>query len=365
MSQATTSPPTASSMQTLAKSGLFGYLRDGRRVFWYSVEHHDGVSFAVSEFGSTLLTLRTPSRNGRLDSIVLGYSTLDEYIRDNAYIGATVGRFTNRIRAAQFPLENRQIQLTANEGNNHHHGGAVGFSKRLWRGEVIERGNRHAIRMLLDSGDGDEGYPGNLSASVTFFMPDEERLLVEFEATTDKPTPVSMTLHPYFNLSGHAGDVLNHRLQLFAENFLEVQLDGLPTGQLLPVHSTPMDFRRCHAVGERINLPHEQLVRVSGYDHCYTFDKATEDELTRMAFVREVESGRWLEVYSNAPGLQFYSGNFLGDSGVSAMFRPHAGLCLEPQAWTDAPNHPDFPDTILHPGQSYHHRIEYRFGAEG
>ncbi len=351
---------------TPVKRWLFGTLPGEKEVHCFTLGDPTGPSVTVSEYGCTLTSVRMPDRSGNAGEIILGYPQLAQYIGDTDYLGATIGRYANRIAGATCKIGKERIRLSANEGANHLHGGFTGFNKRFWKGEVVGKSNAPSVRLELMSLDGEEGYPGTLRCSATFTFRAERELEVVYEARTDRPTIVNLTLHPYFNLGGPGGEISGHRLSIAAEAYLPICADGLPTGAVEPVEGTPFDFRHPVALGERLEEDAEQLSRANGYDHCWVLGEAY-GTMKPAARVSEPVSGRMLEVRTTAPGIQFYSGNQLGEgerAEGSAGFAARSGFSLEPQSWPDSPNRRKFPRAILNPGDVYIHRIQYVFGIE-
>ncbi|MBM3866632.1 MAG: galactose mutarotase [Verrucomicrobia bacterium] len=324
-----------------------------------------GHEAALCTHGGILVRYLAPDRAGRPGDIVLGYDHLADYLRYNPFLGCLVGRYANRIAGAAFTLDGRPHRLAANDGPNCLHGGRRGFDQAAWRPEVVAGLGGPVLRLTHLSSDGDEGFPGALRVTADHELADDGTLRFTLTATTDAPTVVNLTQHTYFNL-GNTADILGHELQLDAERFLPVDANLIPTGERRPVAGTPFDFRRPTPVGARIAADDEQLRRGRGYDHTYIPGKPA-DTLARHGRVRDPASGRTLEVWSTAPGVQFYSGNFLDGRATGKGGRPHghrAGLCLEPQAFPDSPNQPAFPSCVLRPGETYRHVIEYRPGVD-
>lgn len=321
------------------------------------------MEIALTNYGATLVSCRTPDRHGRVADVVLGYSSVHGYEESSTYFGATVGRYANRIANARFVLDGRACTLTANDGPHHLHGGRRGFDKAVWT--VENAGDAH-VTFALMSPDSDQGYPGCLAVRVTYALGDANDITVDYEATTDQPTPVNLTHHSYFNLRGEgAGDVLDHALLLNAEAYTPVREGLIPTGGIEPVAGTPFDFRRETPIGSRIDAAHPQLRLAGGYDHNYVLDGPS-GQLRTAAMVIEPESGRTIEVATTEPGLQLYTGNFLTGTIVSkagGRYLHRGGLCLEPQHFPDSPNHPRFPDTTLRPGVVFASRTVLRFGV--
>lgn len=336
----------------------YGNLPDGSAASLFTLTNATGMSAAVTDYGALLVSLQVPDREGRIGEITLGFDALAGYLGRHPYFGATVGRYANRIAAARFTLDGKEYCLAANNGENHLHGGIVGFDRVLWEADTFEQDSTAGVCLSRVSPDGEEGYPGNLQVTTTYTLTDMDELRIDFEAMTDRATPVNLTNHAYFNLRG-SGDILGHRVQIAASRYTPVNAALIPTGKLAKVAGTPLDFTAPHPVGERI------AAVAGGYDHNFVLDRKADGELLCAARVEELESGRALEVFTTDPGIQFYTGNFLdgtlvGRGGV--RYQPQAGLCLEPQKFPDSPNQPAFPDSILRPGEMYLHTILFRCG---
>jgi aldose 1-epimerase len=359
---------------TVARSD-FGTLPDGRTVELFTLTNANGIEVRLMEYGGIVLSILTPDRSGALGDIVLGYDDLAGYLEENPYFGALIGRYGNRIGGASFTLDGEHYQLTANETPNQLHGGEVGFDKVLWEGTPIDGEDGAGVTLTYVSAAGEEGYPGRLSVAVDYLLTDADELVIDYRATSDAPTPVNLTHHSYFNLAG-SGDVLDHELMINASQYTPVDVTLIPTGAIAPVIGTPFDFRQPTPIGARIDADHEQLSRGGGYDHNFVLDRLDEGssvssdgalaDMVLAARVSEPLTGRVLEVETTEPGLQFYSGNFLegtisGKGGHVYVYR--SGFCLETQHFPDSPNQPDFPSTILRPGEQYHSRTIYRFGT--
>lgn len=322
-------------------------------LFTQTLANSDGFEVSITNYGGAVTSLKTPDRDGNFGEIVLGFATLDEYVRNPRYFGALIGRHANRIARGRFSMNGVEYQLPCNNGANHLHGGFKGFDKRVW--DMRESGN--TLHLTYYSKDGEEGYPGNLTASVDYTLLDNE-LRVDYRATTDRDTIVNMTNHSYFNLRG-AGTILDHELTLNADHYTPVSEALIPTGEIRSVVGTPMDFRQEKVIGS-------DLEAAGGYDHNFVVNNA-DGSLRLAARLYEPVTGRVLEVFTTEPGIQFYSGNFLdgslmGRSGEA--YEKYTGLCLEPQQFPDAPNHTNFPSTILRPGEEYKHTSLYRFLSE-
>jgi aldose 1-epimerase len=315
----------------------------------YTLANDLGFEVSINTYGGAITSLKTPDRHGIFGVIVLGFDTLDEYVRNPRYFGALIGRHANRIASGKFSLNGVQYQLSKNNGANHLHGGFNGFDKRVWSA----RQDGNTLHLSYFSKDGEEGYPGNLTALVDYTLLDNE-LRIDYRATTDRDTIVNLTNHSYFNLRGE-GTILDHELTLNADSFTPVAEDLIPTGEIRSVEGTPMDFRKRKVIGSHI--PDVQ------YDHNFVLNDWN-GSLRLVARLYEPVSGRVLEILTTEPGIQFYSGNFLDGSLVGKngmVYKKYAGLCLEPQHFPDAPNHPNFPSTLLCPGEEYKQSTIFRF----
>ncbi|MFL5385042.1 MAG: aldose epimerase family protein [Longimicrobiaceae bacterium] len=333
----------------------------------YILDAGTGVTVAVLDYGAIVQSIRVPDRDGRIADVVLGYDTVAEYERDRFYLGTVVGRYAGRIGGAAFTLDGMRHALSANDPPNHLHGGFRGFGKVTWRARELEDGGRAGVVLEHTSPAGSEGYPGNLDVRVTCTLSPDHVFAVEYRAVADRPTPVNLTQHSYFNLAGEgSGDVLDHELTIHAKSFTPLDARLLPTGEIAPVAGTPLDFRAPRRVGERIGADDEQLRIAGGYDHNFVID-GEPGALRPAARLADAASGRVLEVFTTEPGMQLYTGNFLdGTAGKHGhRYGPRAGLCLETQHFPDSPNQPGFPSTILRPGAEYRSRTEFRFSVEG
>ena len=324
-----------------------------RNGFVYTLTNSLGFEVSITNYGGAITSLKTPDRNGHFDDIVLGFETLDEYVGNPRYFGALIGRHANRIARGRFSLNGIEYQLPCNNGANHLHGGFRGFDKRDWT--VREDGN--TLHLTYFSKDGEEGYPGNLTAFVDYTLLDSE-LRIDYRATTDRDTIVNLTNHSYFNLRG-AGTILDHELTLNADHFTPVCSDLIPTGEIRAVEGSPMDFRNGKAIGSDLDA-------AGGYDHNFVLNDR-DSTLRSAARLYDATTGRVLEILTTEPGIQFYSGNFLDGSFTGKngfVYEKYTGLCLEPQHFPDAPNHPNFPSTVLHPGEEYKQTSIYRFSYQ-
>lgn len=338
----------------------FGRLPDGRTVKRFELKNRHGMSARIITYGAILTELRVPDRTGQFTNVVHGFDNLQAYLQGHPFFGATTGRVANRIAKARFTLDGREYQLAVNNGLNHIHGGIRGFDKVLWEGKPIAVNEREvAVVFAYLSRDGEENYPGNLDVRVTYTLTDNNELRIDYSATTDKATPVNITNHSSFNLAG-GGDVLGHEMFIPADRFTPIDDELIPTGQIAPVKGTPLDFTGPMPIGARI----EQLKpKPGGYDHNFVLNSEGKS-LALAARAREPKSGRVLEVLTTEPGIQLYTGNFLDGRFRGLNGQPserHTGFCLETQHFPDSVNHPNFPSTILRPGQTYKSTTVLRF----
>jgi aldose 1-epimerase len=350
----------------------FGRLPDGTPVDRFALTNSRGVEVRLMTYGAAIISVRAPDRSGHVEDIVLGFDTLDAYLTKSRYFGTVVGRYGNRIAKGRFVLDGAPFQLAVNNGVNHLHGGDRGFDKVVWKGEPFERDGSVGVVFTYSSKDGEEGYPGTLKATVTYTLTPRNELTLDYRATSDKATPINLTNHSYFNLAGRSGgDILQHQLMLNADRYTPVDATMIPTGEVAAVDATPFDFRRPTAIGARIDSDHEQLRRGGGYDHNFVVrgggprtgasGGSTRPALHLAAQVVEPSSGRTLDVATTEPGVQFYAGNNL-DLARNGFGR-RTGFCLETQHFPDSPNHPQFPSTILRPGQTYESTTVFTFGV--
>ncbi|MFW5753442.1 MAG: galactose-1-epimerase [Marinilabiliaceae bacterium] len=325
----------------------WGTLEDGQKVDLFTLKSQTGLEAKISNYGGIITSLKTPDKDGNMENVVLGFSSLQPYLDGTPYFGALVGRYGNRIADGEFELNDQTYELATNDDKNHLHGGETGFDKVLWDAEIIDDKEAPALKLSYLSEDGEEGYPGNLDVTVVYTLKDDS-LKIEYTATTDKATPVNLTNHAYYNLSGE-GDILDHILTLNASHYTPVDSTLIPTGEIKPVEDTPMDFTEPQAVGERIDEV------TGGYDHNFVLAREKSDEPRFAAKLEDPQSGRTMELYTEEPGIQFYSGNFLDGTlkTEDRVFEKHAGLCLETQHFPDSPNQSEFPSTILKPGETY------------
>ncbi|HEX8848012.1 MAG TPA: aldose epimerase family protein [Gemmatimonadaceae bacterium] len=349
----------------------FGSTREGTAVEIFTLTNRHGIEMRATNYGGLIVSLKTPDRNGRFDDIVLGYDSLAGYLRDTPYFGAIVGRYGNRIAKGAFTLDGQTYKLAINNGPNSLHGGLRGFDKVVWTPETFTNASGVGLRLTYTSADMEEGYPGALTATVTYTLNDRDELVVEYQATTTKATPVNLTQHSYWNLAGSASrDILGHVLTIDADAITPVDTTLIPTGELMPVSGTPFDFRTPTAIGARVDQRQDQQIRFGGgYDHNFVLTRRdpSADSMAHAVRVLEPTSGRTMDIWTMEPGVQFYSGNFLDGSITGKngqVYHYRYGLALETQHYPDSPNHPNFPSTILRPGQTYHTKTVFAFGVQ-
>jgi aldose 1-epimerase len=331
----------------------------------YTLTNKNKVSISVINLGGKVMSILVPDKNGNLADIALGYDSASQYIDGDAYFGATIGRYGNRIGKARFSLDGTEYKLAANNGENSLHGGPGGFHNVMWDIKELPSAAGSSLELRYLSKDGEEGYPGNLDVKVLYTLTDANEFRIDYEATTDKATIVNLTNHSYFNLKGEGnGDILDHEITIIADKFVPIDEGLIPTGDLKPVKGTPFDFTTPHKIGERIDAKDQQITYGKGYDHTFVLNKKGA-ELALAATVSESTTGRKMEVWTTEPGVQFYTGNFLtgkpGKGGKPYQYR--SGFCLETQHFPDSPNKPAFPSTVLKPGETYKSTTVYKFLA--
>jgi aldose 1-epimerase len=343
-------------MKAAVQKASFGELADGSPSALFTLANSHGLIAKVSDYGTIITELHVPDRAGKLGDIVLGFDNLNQYLKGHPYFGCTVGRFANRIAKGQFTLEGKSYHLAINNGPNHLHGGLKGFDKVLWQATPLTGA---AVEFTYTSADGEEGYPGKLEVVVVMSLTDSNELRIDYTATTDRPTPINLTNHSYFNLAGE-GDVLRHQLIIHADRFTPVDSTLIPTGEISPVRGTPLDFTKPQAVGARISqIGNDER----GYDHNFVLDSGGKS-LALAARVYEPDSGRVMEVSTTQPGIQLYTANYLDGSLVGKggrVYSRHCALCLETQHFPDSVNQPKFPITVLRPGEQYRQTTVHRF----
>lgn len=356
----------AAAAEPKAQAGVrkmdFGKTPDGTAVDLYVLTNGQGVQAKVITFGGIVTELHVPDKDGKFGDVVLGFEDLDGYLKGHPFFGAIVGRVANRIAKGRFTLDGKEYQLATNNGPNALHGGKVAFDKKVWKAEGQQTQDGPAVTLTYFSADGEEGYPGNLSVSVTYTLTDKNELKIDYQATTDKATPVNLSNHSYFNLAGPgSGDILGHVVELMADQYTPVDDTLIPTGEIAPVKGTPLDFTMPHAIGERIR---ELKGKPVGYDHNFVL-RGGGRSLALAARVREPKTGRVMEMLTTEPGVQFYTGNFLDGSvkGKGTAYKQYQGFCLEAQHFPDSVNRPSFPSVILRPGERYTQTTVYRFSA--
>ncbi len=348
----------------MVKKELFGTLQNGENIYSYTLTNNNGMSATIINYGATVVKLKVPDKDGKIEDVILGYDSLSSYVKGASFFGGIVGRFGNRIAKGKFTLDGKEYQLTINNGENSLHGGTIGFNKRVW--EVKEL-NGPSLQLTYVSPDGEEGYPGKLTLTVTYSLTDKNGLKIDYKAITDKSTILNPTNHCYFNLSGSPENtILDEMLMINADKFTPVDSTLIPTGQLEDVTNTPMDFRTPTEIGDRINDNFQQLKFAGGYDHNWVLNNYN-GSVREAATLFDSTSGILLKVLTDQPGIQFYSGNFLngkdrGKDGIFYKFR--TGLCLECQHFPDSPNEKDFPSVVLKPGETYTQTTIYEFSIK-
>ena len=359
-------PATPEAKSTMKKQP-FGKTSDGREVDLYTLTNKKGMEVAITNFGGIVVALKAAGRNGKFDDVVLGYDSLDGYLTNKAFFGAIIGRYGNRIAHGKFTLNRATYTLPKNDGDNTLHGGPEAFNKRLWTAKDVSSAKGQALELTYLSKDGEEGFPGNLSAKVVYTLTDQNELTISYSATTDKETVVNLTNHSYFNLAGQGnGDILDHQLMIRGDRITAVDDTLIPTGELRLVKDTPFDFTHAAAIGARINEDDPQIKIGKGYENNWVLDAHGSHSPVLAAEAYEPNSGRVLQVLTVEPGVQFYSGNFL-DGTITGkgnkVYKRRYGFCLETQHFPDSPNHPKFPSTTLRPGQTYSTTTVFKFST--
>jgi aldose 1-epimerase len=352
---------------TELKEGNYGSMPDGQKVKVFTLTNKNGLRAKLTEYGAILVSMETPDKSGKMADLTHGYDSLEGWLTNTSYFGATVGRFGNRIKDGKFSLDGKNYTLATNNDPGHIpcalHGGLKGFDKVLWSGKATAD---NGVEFSYTAKDGEEGYPGNLSVKVTYALNDENELKWEAKATTDAPTILNVVHHSYWNLSGDPTTSINdHLMMIDADGYLPTNVGLIPTGKIDPVAGTPMDFNKPTVIGERVDADFEALKFGGGYDHAWVIKKG--DGLRLAARVKDPKSGRVMEVSSNQPGVQFYGGNFLdgtvkGKGGVA--YAKRSAFCLETEGFPDSPNQPSFPSPVLRPGETYTHTMIHKFSAE-
>jgi len=350
------------------KKELFGKFFDSTKVYSYTLTNTSGMKVKVIEFGAAIVSLLVPDRNGKFADVVLGYDVVDGYVRNIGYFGVIVGRYANRIANGKFKLEGTEYHLTLNDGKNHLHGGEMGFSRVLWNAEPVESDTEPVLKLTYRSEDGEDGYPGTVTVSVVYTLTKDNELKISYKATTDKATIFNPTSNSYFNLTGDpTKSILEHELTIRAESYLPINSESIPAGSIAKVNETPFDFRKPTKIGLHINDENEQLKFARGYDHNWVLNGYSK-KVRSVATLYDPQSGRYLEVLTDQPGLQLYTGNFL-DGGVmgknGVKYKQRVGLCLAAQHFPDSPNNPDWsPSVLLKPGETYMQTTIYKFSTK-
>ena len=346
----------------------FGSLEDGQEIYSYTMKNSNGVTVRICEFGGAIMEIRVPDRWGRMSDVIGGYDSLRDYVLGDGYLGALIGRVGNRICDGKYTLGGKEYTAFINNGKNSLHGGKVGFSHKVWSVKPVD-GEEPKLILNLVSPDGEEGYPGTLNVTVTYALLASNALSIHYEATTDQQTILNLTTHAYFNLGGYAsGKVFDHGLQIDADRYLPTDDSLIPTGELRSVEGTPFDFREPKTIGRDFDMENEDIRIAGGFDHCLCFTGGETKEPVLRVEVYEPNSGRMMQVYTNQPAVQFYSGNFLNNpehplkggypQNLQALF------CLETQKTPDAINHPNFDNIVLNPGEKYDYTTIYQFSVK-
>jgi aldose 1-epimerase len=343
------------------EKSAFGKTKDGKAVEMYTCTNSNGLALKIITYGAIVVSLETPDRNGKMANINLGFDSIEPYLERHPYFGSTVGRYCNRIAQGKFSLDGKSYKLATNNDPNHLHGGEYGFDRRLWSAKPVKTDGGVGVQFNYVSEDGEEGYPGELSAQVTYTLTDKNELAMEFQATTNKATPVNLTNHNYWNLGGAgSGKIYDHELTLTSDHYLAVDDTLIPTGKMIDVAKTPFDFRKAKPLGQDLK---KIVADPVGYDHCYVL-RGQGGKMALAAKVKDPASGRVMEIRTTQPGIQLYTGNFLDGSEGNGNNPQHTAFCLETQHYPDSPNQSAFPSTILKPGETYRQKTVHKFWAE-
>jgi len=344
----------------------FGKTGNGETTYLFTMTNANGMKVSITNFGGIITHLFVPDKNGKTDDVVLGFDSLDGYLGDVPYFGAIIGRYGNRIAEGKFELNGEEYNLAINNEPNNLHGGNEGFDKVIWNYKTIEDENKPGLKLTYLSKDGEEGFPGNLSVAVVYYLTNDNEIIIEYEAETDKPTVCNLTNHSYFNLKdGGKSKILDHILKINSGKITPVNENLIPGRSYLDVENTPFNFTEPKKIGADINSDHEQIIRAGGYDHNFALN-GKENEMKFAAKVYEPVTGRILEVYTTEPGIQLYSSNFLDGSlkgKNNIVYDKRCAFCLETQHYPDSPNNPEFPSTVLNPGEKYRTTTIYKFSA--
>jgi aldose 1-epimerase len=345
----------------------FGKTPDGHAAHLFTLKNSKGMVVKLTDYGARIVAVEVPDRNGKVDDVTLGFDNLEAYINHKAYFGCTTGRYANRIGKAKFKLDGKEYKLAANNGVNTLHGGDKGFDRYVWKGAEVKSEEGVGVKFTHRSPDGDEGYPGNLDVTVVYTLTNENELRIDYTAKTDKPTVLNLTNHAYWNLAGAKSGktVLDHEVEISADQYVPVDDGGIPTGKLADVKGTVMDFNSPHKIGERIAETKKGVPPPGGYDHTYVLREQSDGEKPVFAArVIDPKSGRMLVIFTTEPGVQFYTGNYLDGDKINGGYQQHAAFCLETQHFPDSPNQPQFPSTVLKPGETFHSTTVHKFSAK-
>lgn len=344
-------------------SSPYGKTKDGVEAKLFRCVNANGLVLTLTDYGAIVVSMETPDRDGKLANITLGFPSLDGYLQRHPYFGATVGRYGNRIAGGKFMLDGKEYTLATNNGPNHLHGGLKGFDAVMWKATEVKDDKSCGVEFRYLSKDGEEGFPGNLNVKVTYRLTNEDELAIDYEATTDKATVLNLTNHCYWNLGGAgSGQILGTELTLEADAYLPIDDNSIPLGKPAPVDGTPMDFRKKHTIGERIDQLKKEPHKTQGYDHCYVL-RSQSGALAKAATAIDPKSGRKMEIYTTEPGVQLYCGNFLSGDPSNGGYKQHEAFCLETQHYPDSPNKPSFPTTTLKPGATFKSKTVHKFSV--
>lgn len=365
--ESTEKPETMVQEKLAITKSEFGKTEDSTSIEQYTLKNANGVEMDVITYGGRITSLKVPNKDGKLENVVLGFDNIEDYQKDNPFFGALIGRYGNRIAKGKFTLNGEEFTLATNDGSNHLHGGVNGFDRVVWTATPVEGTEDSTLKLTYTSKDGEEGYPGNLEVTVTYTLTKDNAVEVAYEATTDKATVVNLTQHAYFNLTGDfSKDILNHDVVINADAFLPVDETLIPTGEIRKVEGTPFNFNSSKKIGKEINADNEQLKRGKGYDHCWVLN-GEKGDMRFVASAYDETSGRFMEISTEEPAIQFYTGNFL--DGTLPMvnggkYAHRTGFCLETQHYPDSPNQDNFPSTVLNPGNTYKTKTTFKFSTK-
>lgn len=352
------------SKENRLSTSKFGEMPDGRDITKYTITNKSGSSIEVINLGGIIVSINLPDLEGNMGDIVLGYDNVTQYLQESPYMGAIVGRYANRIANGKFSISNKEYTLAQNNTPNALHGGLEGFDKKVWSASPFETNENAGVILSLISEDGDQGYPGSLKVEVTYTFDDQNQLTVDYKATTDKSTVINISQHSYFNLNGHnSGQIGDHEMMINANHYTPINDTLIPTGEIARVENTPMDFRKAKPINEDINTDFKQLEYGLGYDHNWVLNQ---DEFSQAAKVYAPKSGRIMEIYTDQPGIQFYSGNFIDGMSYGKdnfAYAKRGGFCLETQHFPDSPNHKNFPSTLLIPSETFESKTVFKFSV--